>query len=174
MADYNYSGCITGFSASGNIQLIAPTKALHPVVLAANAYTERLIGMGLLLDDESFGGGNDFNWSSLSLNDIVVLDGHSDGLTNFEAEINGKIYNKDGASFDLSNALYDLNIMKISGGYYEGQGTILEAYNVSDEILNVKLTALPDQMNTTTKFIDGTGVVLDGNVFLFRLAVNPR
>lgn len=49
MADYNYSGCITGFSASGNIQLIAPTKALHPVVLAANAYTERLQGMGLLV-----------------------------------------------------------------------------------------------------------------------------
>lgn len=115
-----------------------------------------------------------FDWSSLSLNDIVVLDGNSDGLTNFEAEINGKIYNKDGASGDLNNALYDLNIMNIGGGSYEDQGHIVEIYNLSPEILNVKLTALPSQMNTTTKFIDGTGVVLDGNVFLFRLAVNPR
>ena len=157
--------------------------ATADIVSGANSNAGRMIAAALSVSQgvrvETVGKSqssddNSFDWSSLSLNDIVVLDGNSDGFTNFEAEINGKIYNKDGGDGDLNNALYDLNIMNIGGGSYEDQGHILEIYNLSPAILNVKLTALPSQMNTTTKFIDGKGVVLDGNVFLFRLAVSPR
>ena len=167
MADYNYSGCITGFSASGNIQLIAPTKAPHPVVLAANAYTERLQGMGLLLSDDENSGQDDsgFNWLSLAVNKTVALDGMSDGINFFEAYINGVAYNKDYADYDLGNALYGLDLMGIDAGRYN-----LWFTNLTQEVLNVKLVASAQQAEYTTQFLQGEGLVLEGNVFLFRLA----
>ena len=55
MANYEYLGCVTGFSEAGNTQLIQPTDTPMPVTRASNAYTERLLGVGLLV-----GGGDGF------------------------------------------------------------------------------------------------------------------
>ena len=50
-------------------------------------------------------GAGSFNWASLALNNEVVLDGMSDGIAEFEAEINGVAYNKDNSDGGLGNAL---------------------------------------------------------------------
>ena len=52
MANYEYLGCVTGFSEAGNTQLIQPTDTPMPVTRASNAYTERLLGVGLLVGAE--------------------------------------------------------------------------------------------------------------------------
>ena len=52
MANYEYLGCVTGFSEAGNTQLIQPTDTPMPVTRASNAYTERLLGVGLLVGVE--------------------------------------------------------------------------------------------------------------------------
>ena len=52
MANYEYLGCVTGFSEAGNTQLIQPTDTPMPVTRASNAYTEHLLGVGLLVGAE--------------------------------------------------------------------------------------------------------------------------
>lgn len=51
MPNYQYTGCVTGVSESDQIQLIQPNESPIPVVRDANAYTERLVGVALLLDE---------------------------------------------------------------------------------------------------------------------------
>ena len=60
MANYEYLGCVTGFSEAGNTQLIQPIETPMPVTRASNAYTERLLGVGLLVGNDS-GIGEGFN-----------------------------------------------------------------------------------------------------------------
>lgn len=57
MANYKYVGCVTGFSEGGSVQTIAPTEPLYSVTRPANAYTERLVGVSLLVGDTSDGSG---------------------------------------------------------------------------------------------------------------------
>ena len=167
MANYEYLGCVTGFSEAGNTQLIQPTDTPMPVTRASNAYTERLLGVGLLLSDDENSGQDDsgFNWLSLAVNNTVALDGMSDGINFFEAYINGVAYNKDYADYDLGNALWGLDLMGIDAGRDN-----LWFTNLTQEVLNVKLVASAQQAEYTTQFLQGEGLVLEGNVFLFRLA----
>ncbi len=51
MSNYQYTGCVTGVTEGGTTQLIQPTEMLMPVVRDANAYSERLVGVALLLSD---------------------------------------------------------------------------------------------------------------------------
>ena len=115
---------------------------------------------------ESDGAGS-FNWASLALNNEVVLDGMSDGIDEFEAEINGVAYNKDNSDGGLANALFGLNILDVSAN-----SDSLTFTNLTNEVLNVKLTASEYQSAYSTKFILGEGEVQDGNIFLFRLGLS--
>ena len=56
MPNYDYLGCVTGVTESGTTQLIQPTQSPMPVVRDANAYTERLVAVALLVGGE---GGTD-------------------------------------------------------------------------------------------------------------------
>ena len=60
MANYEYLGCVTGFSEARTTQLIQPIETPMPVTRASNAYTERLLGVGLLVGNDS-GIGEGFN-----------------------------------------------------------------------------------------------------------------
>jgi len=112
-------------------------------------------------------GAGSFNWASLALNNEVVLDGMSDGINEFEAEINGVAYNKDNSDGGLANALFGLNILDVSANRDS-----LTFTNLTNEVLNVKLTASEYQSAYSTKFILGEGEVQDGNIFLFRLGLS--
>ena len=112
-------------------------------------------------------GAGSFNWASLALNNEVVLDGMSDGIDEFEAEINGVAYNKDNSDGGLANALFGLNILDVSAN-----SDSLTFTNLTNEVLNVKLTASEYQSAYSTKFILGEGEVQDGNIFLFRLGLS--
>ena len=112
-------------------------------------------------------GAGSFNWASLALNNEVVLDGMADGVDEFEAEINGVAYNKDNSDGGLGNALFGLNILDVSAN-----PDSLTFTNLTNEVLNVKLTASEYQSAYSTKFILGEGEVQDGNIFLFRLGLS--
>ena len=112
-------------------------------------------------------GAGSFNWASLALNNEVVLDGMSDGIDEFEAEINGVAYNKDNSDGGLANALFGLNILDV-----RANPDSLAFTNLTNEVLNVKLTASEYQSAYSTKFILGEGEVQDGNIFLFRLGLS--
>ena len=112
-------------------------------------------------------GAGSFNWASLALNNEVVLDGMSDGIDEFEAEINGVAYNKDNQDGGLANALFGLNILDV-----RANPDSLTFTNLTNEVLNVKLTASEYQSAYSTKFILGEGEVQDGNIFLFRLGLS--
>ena len=112
-------------------------------------------------------GAGSFNWASLALNNEVVLDGMADGIDEFEAEINGVAYNKDNSDGGLANALFGLNILDVSAN-----PDSLTFTNLTNEVLNVKLTASEYQSAYSTKFILGEGEVQDGNIFLFRLGLS--
>ena len=60
MANYEYLGCVTGFSQNGITQLIQPTQTPMAVAIDATDYTERLEGVGLLVGNDS-GIGEGFN-----------------------------------------------------------------------------------------------------------------
>ena len=90
MANYEYTGCVTGFSEAGNIQLIQPTETLMPVNRTSNAYTERLLGIGLLLSgDEGAGGGQLNTVNFLKLQNDEQINGN-DGI------ISGLVYSVNG------------------------------------------------------------------------------
>ena len=116
-------------------------------------------------------GAGSFNWASLALNNEVVLDvivdGIADGIDEFEAEINGVAYNKDNSDGGLGNALFGLNILDV-----RANPDSLAFTNLTNEVLNVKLTASEYQSAYSTKFILGEGEVQDGNIFLFRLGLS--
>lgn len=52
MANYKYVGCVTAFSEADTTQLIQPTDPLYPVARPINDYTERLVGVSLLIGNE--------------------------------------------------------------------------------------------------------------------------
>lgn len=72
MANYKYVGCVTGFSEGGSVQTIAPTEPLYSVTRPANAYTERLEGVGLLVGDEL--GSSDQDDGDNSLANFIKLE----------------------------------------------------------------------------------------------------
>lgn len=53
MANYQYTGCVMGVTEGGVTQLIAPTEPQYPITRPVNAYTERLMGVSLLVGDIS-------------------------------------------------------------------------------------------------------------------------
>ena len=53
MPAYKYLGCVTAFSENGNTQLIQPSEIPMPINRSENSYTERLLGILLLIVDES-------------------------------------------------------------------------------------------------------------------------
>ena len=48
MSNYDYIGCVTGFSESDDSTLIQPTQLPMSVERPENDYTNRLVGVGLL------------------------------------------------------------------------------------------------------------------------------
>ena len=52
MSNYEYLGCVTGFSQNGITQLIQPTQTPMAVAIDATDYTERLEGVGLLVGNK--------------------------------------------------------------------------------------------------------------------------
>ncbi|ERL56139.1 hypothetical protein [Psychrobacter aquaticus] len=75
MANYEYLGCVTGVTESGVTQLIQPTETPMPVTRPTNAYTERLVGVGLLVGMK---GGSGVSYINLAL---PLPDGRIGGLT---------------------------------------------------------------------------------------------
>ena len=48
MANYEYVGCVTGFSESGQVTVWQPEQIPLEVEHTDNEYTQRLLGVGLL------------------------------------------------------------------------------------------------------------------------------
>lgn len=102
---------------------------------------------------------NDFDWESLPLNQIVVIN-DNDGGGFFEMYLDGVVYNK-GAPTQLFGFPSDVFVDAASNG---------TAFSLTKEgTVNVKLIPKNEQETRSWMFLLGDGVVREDGVFFFRL-----
>ena len=128
MANYEYLGCVTGFSEARNTQLIQPTDTPMPVTRASNAYTERLLGVGLLVVDNAGGssgaGGGSFlplGWTPTAttfLPKVVLPSGKDRVILRYALEVDGELLGGPDYDNNQSDDYADTRINRANIDFY--------------------------------------------------------